>query len=215
MNDDNENQPAENTGAASLEPMPDPARNSTPAPKGKGKETKPSPRMKILVKIILILALFGIYSHIAGVVNYLRVGVRGKMGDEWGSVAAVGRLMLDNPSAFFTGDAHVMFACTWIPELMHRWYGLYLPLKCYTFTTRWDDKEWNLYVFTEKEEDAETIKRNLASMVSDVDGKSSDLCVRSYHVYFYHSWPPPSTCDPNKIAKMPSYADFRLDLDHL
>ena len=215
MNDHNEKQSAENVSANSPDTRPAPARKTSPSPKGKENGTNPSPRMRILVKIILILALFGIYSHIVGVVNYLRVGVRGKMGDEWGSVAAVGRLMLDNSSVFFTGDAHVMYACTWIPELMHRWYGLYLPLKMYTFTTDWDDKEWNLYVFTEKEEDAETIKRNLASMVSDVDGKSSDLCVRSYHVYFYHSWPPPSTCDPNKIAKMPSYADFRLDLDNL
>ena len=215
MNAPNEKQLAENVNANPLESKPAPQQETSPSPKGKENGTKPSPRIKILVKIILILALFGIYSHIVGVVNYLRVGVRGKMGDEIGSVAAVRRLLLDNPSVFFTGDADVMFACTWIPELKSRWIGLYLPLKWYTFTVGWDDKEWNLYVFTEKEEDAENIKRNLAPMISDLDARSSDLSVRSYHVYFYHSWPPPSTCDPNKIAKMPSYADFRLELDNL
>ena len=92
---------------------------------------------------------------------------------------------------------------------------MYFALKWYTFTVGWDDKEWNLYVFTEKEEDAEKIRRELTPMISDLDGKSSVLCVRNYHVYFYHSWPPPSTCYPDRIAKMPSYADYRLDLDHL
>ena len=202
-------------GADSPEPKPEIPPEPSRSTQGKEEGTKLSPRMKILSRIILILVLFAVYGHIAGIVNYLRVGVRGKMGDEWGSAVAVGRLLLDNPSVFFTGDAHVMYACTYIPELKHRWYGLYFALKWYTFTVGWDDKEWNLYVFTEKEEDAEKIRRELTPMISDLDGKSSVLCVRNYHVYFYHSWPPPSTCYPDRIAKMPSYADYRLDLDHL
>lgn len=215
MNDHNEKQLAENMNADSPDTRPELQPRSSLSPKGRGEETTLSPRMKILLRIILIVFLFGLYAYIVGTVNYLRVGIRGKMGDEIASAAAVRKLLEDNPSVFFTGEAHVMFACTWIPELKHRWYGLFFLLKWYTFTVGWDDKEWNLYVFTEKVEDVENIKRNLASMIPEFDRKSSDLCIRHYHVYFYHSWPPPSTCNPDKIAQMSSYADYRLDIDNL
>ncbi len=55
----------------------------------------------------------------------------------------------------------------------------------------------------------------MASMISDVDGKKCILHVRKYHVWFYHSWLAPSPWNPEEFAKMPSYADYRLDLDNL
>ena len=180
----------------------------------KSTDTKLSPGMKILSRIILILVLFGVYYHIVAIVAFLRVGHRDKMGDEIQSTAAVWRLLLDNPSVFFTGEADAAYACVWTPE-MRRWNGLYLWLRAFTFTLGWDAKEWSIYVFTEKEEDVEKIRRELASMISELDAKSSVLCVRQYHVYFIHSWPGPSPWYPWKLAKMPFYADYRLALDQL
>jgi len=103
---------------------------------------------------------------------------------------------------------------------MRRWNGWYYTLRFFTFTFGNDDMEWNIYLFTEKEEDAEKIRRELASRISDLDEKDKDgvskvLCVRKYHVYFYHSYPAPSPWDPDEFAELPSYADYRLNLDDL
>ena len=89
------------------EPQPEPQPGSSPSPKGRGEERTLSPRIKILLRIILIVFLFGLYAYIVGTVNYLRVGIRGKMGDEIASAAAVRKLLEDNPSVFFTGEADV------------------------------------------------------------------------------------------------------------
>lgn len=208
MDDRNENRQTNSAGTAAVPP------ETSSSPKGKGNGVKPSPGMKILSRIILIVVFFGVYYHITGIVAFLRVGHRDKMGDEIQSTAAVWRLLLDNPSVFFTGEADAAYACVWTPE-MRRWNGLYLWLRAFTFTLGWDAKEWSIYVFTEKEEDAEKIRRELIPMISDLDAKSSVLCIRQYHIYFLHSWPGPRIWDPEKLVKMPFYADYRLDLDHL
>jgi len=143
-----------------------------------------------------------------------RVGFKGKDGNGIKSTSVIRNLLKDNPSVFFTGKADVAYACSMTPE-MRRWNGWYSYLRLFTFTFGWDAKEWNIYLCTEKVEDAEKIKRELASMISDVDGKKCILHVRQYHVYFYHSWPAPSPWDPEVFAKMPSYADYRIDLDNL
>ena len=208
MDDRNEEQQTNSTGAAAAPP------ETSLSPEGKGNGEKPSPRMKILLRIILIIVLFGVYYQIANVVVIYRVGFRGKMGNEIESASAIRNLLLDNPSVFFTGEADAAYACVWTPE-MRRWNGLYLWLRAFTFTLGWDAKEWSIYVFTEKEEDAEKIRRELIPMISDLDAKSSVLCIRQYHIYFLHSWPGPRIWDPEKLEKMPFYADYRLDLDHL
>ena len=210
MDDRNEEQQTKNTGSASPDSPPEPP----PSPKGKGKGTKLSPGMIILSRIILIIVILGVYYQIANAVVIYRVGFRGKMGNEIESASAIRNLLLDNPSVFFTGEADAAYACVWTPE-MRRWNGLYLWLRAFTFTLGWDAKEWSIYVFTEKEEDAEKIRRELIPMISDLDAKSSVLCIRQYHIYFLHSWPGPRIWDPEKLEKMPFYADYRLDLDHL
>ena len=210
MDDRNEEQQTKNTGSASPKSPPE----TSPSPKGKREGTKLSPRMKILSRIILIIVILGVYYQIANAVVIYRVGFRGKMGNEIESASAVRRLLLENPSVFFTGKVDAAQACVWTPE-MRRWNGLYLWLRAFTFTLGWDAKEWSIYVFTEKEEDAEKIRRELIPMISDLDAKSSVLCIRQYHIYFLHSWPGPRIWDPEKLEKMPFYADYRLDLDHL
>lgn len=208
MDDRNEEQQTKNTGAAAAPP------ETSLSPKGRGNGENPSPRMKLLLRIILIIVLFGVYYQIANAVVIYRVGFRGKMGNEIESTSAVRKLLLENPSVFFTGKADAAQACVWTPE-MRRWNGLYLWLRGLSFTLGWDAKEWSIYVFTEKEEDVERIRRELASMISDLDAKSSVLCVRQYHVYFIHFWPGPNIWNPEKLAKMPFYADYRLDLGQL
>ena len=208
MDDRNEDQQTNSTGAAAAPP------ETSSSPKGKREGTKLSPRMKILSRIILIIVILGVYYQIANAVVIYRVGFRGKMGNEIESASAIRNLLLDNPSVFFTGEADAAYACVWTPE-MRRWNGLYLWLRAFTFTLGWDAKEWSIYVFTEKEEDAEKIRRELIPMISDLDAKSSVLCIRQYHIYFLHSWPGPRIWDPEKLEKMPFYADYRLDLDHL
>ena len=212
MDDRNEEQQTNSTGAAATPPESPPG--TSPSPKGKGNGAKPSPGMKILLRIILIVVLFAVYYYIANAVVIYRVGFRGKMGNEIESASAIRHLLLDNPSVFFTGKADAAQACVWTPE-MRRWNGLYLWLRGLSFTLGRDAKEWSIYVFTEKEEDAEKIRRELTPMISDLDAKSSVLCVRQYHIYFLHSWPGPSIWYPEKLAKMPFYADYRLDLDNL
>ena len=186
---------------------------TSPSPKGKGNGAKPSPGMKILLRIILIVVLFAVYYHIANAVVIYRVGFREKMGNEIESASAIRNLLLDNPSVFFTGKADAAQACVWTPE-MRRWNGLYLWLRGLSFTLGRDAKEWSIFVFTEKEEDVEKIRRELASMISELDVKLSVLCVRLYHIFFLHS-SGPSTWSPEKLEIMPFYADYRLDLDNL
>ena len=208
MDDRNENRQTNSAGTAAAPP------ETSSSPKGKGNGVKPSPGMRILLRIILIIVILGVYYQIANAVVIYRVGFRGKMGNEIESASAIRNLLLDNPSVFFTGEADAAYACVWTPE-MRRWNGLYLWLRGLSFTLGWDAKEWSIYVFTEKEEDVEKIRRELASMISELDAKSSVLCIRQYHIYFLHSWPGPRIWDPEKLEKMPFYADYRLDLDHL
>ena len=210
MDDRHEEQQTNSTDAAPPDSPPEPS----PSPKSKGKGTRLSPGMIILSRIILILVLFGVHYHIANAVVIYRVGFREKMGNEIESVATIRNLLLDNPSVFFTGKADAAYACVWTPE-MRRWNGLYLWLRGLSFTLGRDAKEWSIFVFTEKEEDVEKIRRELASMISELDVKSSVLCVRQYHIYFLHSWPGPNIWYSEKLEKMPFYADYRLDLDHL
>lgn len=212
MDDRNEEQQTNSTGAAATPPESPPG--TSPSPKGKGNGAKPSPGMKILLRIILIVVLFAVYYYIANAVVIYRVGFREKMGNEIESASAIRNLLLDNPSVFFTGKADAAQACVWTPE-MRRWNGLYLWLRGLSFTLGWNAKEWSIYVFTEKEEDVKKIRKELASMISELDAKSSVLCIRQYHIYFLHSWPGPRIWDPEKLEKMPFYADYRLDLDNL
>ena len=210
MNEYNEKQLAEDKGGI----RPDSTQRSSHSTKGRKEGVKLSPGVKLALGICLtILFLWGYYS-VACTVAFLRVGPMSKSGDGISSTSAIRNFMLDNPSVFFTGKADVAQACGLTPE-MRRWNGWYHALRLLTFTFGKDDMEWNLYVFTEKLEDVENIKRNLASMISEADGKTVFLCVRKYHVWFYHSWPAPSPWDPEDFAKLPSYADYRLDLDDL
>ena len=169
--------------------------------------------LKIALGIALtILFLWG-YHTAAAASAFLRACFMGKTGID--SSIAVRKILADNPSVFFTGEADVAFAYGLAPE-MRRWNGRYQLLRFYTFTFGKDAMEWNIYLFTEKEEDAEKIRRELASMISELDEKDKKiLCVRRFHVYFYHAYPAPSPWDPEEFAKMPSYADYRLDLDDL
>lgn len=213
MDDPNDNQQVKYMGADSPEPKPEFPPEPPRSPKGKRKGAKLSPGVKIALWIALtILFLLG-YHTAAATAAFLRAGVIGKTGID--SAIAVRKILKDNPSIFFTGEADVAFAYGLAPE-MRRWNGRYQLLRIYTFTFGNDAMEWNIYLFTEKEEDAENIKRNLASMLSELDEKDKKvLHVRKYHVYFYHAYPAPSPWDPEAFAKMLSYADYRLDLDHL
>lgn len=215
MYNPNDNQQVKYMGADSLDSKPESPPETSCSPKGKRKGVKLSPGVKIALRIALtILFLWGYYTT-AGAVAMFRIGFMGKMAEEIKSAVAVGKILKDNPSVFFTGEADVAWACGLTPE-MRRWNGWYYALRFFTFTLGKDTKEWNIYLFTEKEEDAENIKRNLASMLSELDEKDKKvLHVRKYHVYFYHAYPAPSPWDPEEFAKMPSYADYRLDLDHL
>ena len=214
MNDQNEHQLAENMNADSPDTRPETSPDSSLSPKGRGEKTKLSPGVKIAFRIILTFLFLWVYYSAAVTVAMFRVGLKGKDGNGIESTSVIRNLLKDNPSVFFTGKADVAYACSMTPE-MRRWNGWYSYLRLFTFTFGWDAKEWNIYLCTEKVEDAEKIKRELASMISDVDGKKCILHVRQYHVYFYHSWPAPSPWDPEVFAKMPSYADYRIDLDHL
>ena len=186
-----------------------PAPESTP----KGNEVKFSPGVKIALWISLTIIFLMVYHTVAAAAAFLRAGVIGKTGID--SAIAVRKILTDNPSVFFTGEADVAYACGMAPE-MRRWNGWYYALRFFTFTLGKDAMEWNIYLFTEKEEDAEKIRRELASRISELDEKDKKiLCVRKYHVYFYHAYPAPSTWDPDEFAELPSYADYRLDLDNL
>ena len=214
MNDHNENQ-LESMNADPMGTRP----GSRPEPpctaKGRGKGAKKSPGLKISLWIFLtILFLLGYYTA-ACAMAFLRIGLVGKTAERIESAIAVRKILTDNPSVFFTGEADVAFAYGLAPE-MRRWNGWYQVLRVYTFTFGEDAMEWNIYLCTENEEDAEKIRRELVSRISEVDEKDKNvLHVRKYHVWFYHSWPAPSPWDPEEFAKMPSYADYRLDLDHL
>lgn len=189
--------------------------SAAPSAKGRGKGAKMSPGLKIALWIVLtILFLWGYYTA-ACAVAFLRIGLVGKTAERIDSAIAVRKILTDNPSVFFTGEADVAYACGMAPE-MRRWNGWYYALRFFTFTLGKDAMEWNIYLFTEKEEDAEKIRRELASRISELDEKDKKiLCVRKYHVYFYHAYPAPSTWDPDEFAELPSYADYRLDLDNL
>lgn len=187
----------------------------TPAPESSpgGNGVKLSPGIKIALWISLTIIFLLMYHTAAGAAVFLRAGVIGKTGIH--SVVAVRNILTDNPSVFFTGEADVAFAYGLAPE-MRRWNGWYQVLRVYTFTFGEDAMEWNIYLCTENEEDAEKIRRELVSRISELDEKDKNvLHVRKYHVWFHHSWPAPSPYDPEEFAKMPSYADYRLDLDHL
>ena len=188
---------------------------STPAPESSpgGNGVKLSPGVKIALWISLTIIFLLMYHTAAVAAVFLRAEVIGKTGID--SVVAVRNILTDNPSVFFTGEADVAFAYGLAPEMRRRnvWYQV---LRVYTFTFGEDAMEWNIYLCTENEEDAEKIRRELVSRISEVDEKDKNvLHVRKYHVWFYHSWPAPSPWDPEEFAKMPSYADYRLDLDHL
>ena len=215
MNDQNEHQLAENMNADSPDTKPEPTPGSSPSPKGRGEETKLSPGVKIAFRIILAFLFLWVYYSAAVTVAMFRVGFKGKDGNGIKSTSVIRNLLKDNPSVFFTGKADVAYACSMTPE-MRRWNGWYSYLRLFTFTFGWDAKEWNIYLCTEKIEDAEKIRRELVSRISELDEKDKNILhVRNYHVYFYHSWPAPSPWDPEEFAKMPSYADYRIDLDHL
>ena len=208
MDDFNGKQQTENLGAA-------PTQKTSCSSKGRKEGVKLSRGIKIALWIILtIMFLWGYYTA-ACVVAVLRVGFMGKTVEGINSAAAVQKILKDNPSVFFTGEADVARAYGLAPQ-MRRWNGWYYTLRFFTFTFGKDDMEWNIYLFTEKKEDAEKIRRELASRISELDEKDKKvLCVRKYHVYFYHAYPAPSPWDPEEFAKMPSYADYRLDLDDL
>ena len=213
MNDQNEHQLAENMNADSPDTKPEPTQETSRSPKGKGNEVKFSPGVKIALWISLTIIFLMVYHTAAVAAAFLRAGVIGKTGNF--SAAAVRNILKDNSSVFFTGEADVAFAYGLAPE-MRRWNGWYQVLRVYTFTVGENDMEWNIYLCTEKEEDAEKIRRELVSRISELDEKDKNvLYVRKYHVWFYHSWPAPSPWDPEEFAKMPSYADYRLDLDNL
>ena len=213
MNDQNEHQLAENMNADSPDTKPEPTPETSRSPKGKGSGGKYSPGVKIALWIGLTIIFLMVYHTAAAAAAFLRAGVIGKTGID--SAIAVRKILKDNPSVFFTGEADVAFAYGSAPE-MRRWNGRYQILRIYTFTFGEDAMEWNIYIFTEKVEDAEKIRRELASRLSELDEKDNNvLYVRKYHVWFYHSWPAPSPWDPEEFAKMPSYADYRLDLDNL
>ena len=194
-----------------------PAPESSPetSPKDKKEGVKFSPGVKIALWISLTIIFLMVYHTVAAAAAFLRAGVIGKTADGIDSAAAVRKILKDNPSVFFTGEADVAFTYGLAPE-MRRWNGWYYTLRFYTFTFGENDMEWNIYLCTEKVEDAEKIRRELASRLSELDEKDNNvLYVRKYHVWFYHSWPAPSPWDPEEFAKMPSYADYRLDLDNL
>ena len=213
MYNPNDNQQVKYMGADSPEPKPESPPETSCSPKGKRKGVKLSPGVKIALWISLTIIFLLMYHTAAVAAVFLRAGVIGKTGNL--SVAAVRNILTDNPSVFFTGEADVAFAYGLAPEMRRR-NGWYQMLRIYTFTFGEDAMEWNIYLCTEKEEDAEKIRRELVSRISELDEKDKNvLYVRKYHVWFYHSWPAPSPWDPEEFANMPSYADYRLDLDHL
>ena len=213
MYNPNDNQQVKYMGADSLDSKPESPPETSCSPKGKRKGVKLSPGVKIALWISLTIIFLLMYHTAAVAAVFLRAGVIGQTGSL--SVAAVRNILTDNPSVFFTGEADVAFAYGLAPEMRRR-NGWYQVLRVYTFTFGEDAMEWNIYLCTENEEDAEKIRRELVSRISELDEKDKNvLHVRKYHVWFYHSWPAPSPWDPKEFAKMPSYADYTLNLDNL